>query len=111
MPAEEPIPEKKSMFMVGDSSDSEDESPRYATVAVQTDPVANDTELAVTGAFKTPRSLEECVAVFKSDVSVNVSPQISLRVTGITCVFHRVYAINLKMYGMYIQWVSMVRTQ
>lgn len=55
-------------FRIGDDSDSDD-GVTTESRAVQTEPVDNMATLPAGESAAEPRSLEECLAIFKSDVS------------------------------------------
>lgn len=57
---------------MGDSSDSDSDVMKLSTEdrEAQTDPVDEITPLVIPSSAREPRSLEECITVFKSDVCV-----------------------------------------
>ena len=59
-----------SMFRIGEDSDSDDSSViNTEDKCVQTEPIEEMNSLPAVKTDTTPRSLEECLTVFKSDVS------------------------------------------
>lgn len=66
-----------SMFRIGEDSDSDDSIVHVVNTedkSAQTLPVEEITSLTTIQPESEPRSLEQCLAVFKSDVSLNTIP-------------------------------------
>lgn len=57
-------------FQIGGDSDSEDDATGTVERGVQTEPVIDIPSLSTHTRDSKPRSIEDCLAIFKSDVSI-----------------------------------------